>query len=308
MSKRAFISRYWLIYRKLKTTPYVSFKELRSYMQSQVDQLQLEDDRLQLNFSVRTFQRDLNELKNLFGIEVVFSSQEKGYYILEDEQMNIHFQRMMEAFDLYHSIQSVQRLEKVLLLEKSLALGTEHIALLIQAIRKRVQISFVHRKFWDEHSTIRLVTPLAIKESQGRLYLICKEAGKQTIKTFGLDRMKGLQLTGTHFEFPVGFDPEEFFRYSFGIIAAENIEPQEIELSFLFPQGNYIKTLPLHPSQEILLENETELRIRLLLRITFDFEMELMKYGPGLRVLKPESLVESMKNNHKLAYEQYLQT
>ncbi|MDP2237467.1 MAG: WYL domain-containing protein [Bacteroidales bacterium] len=305
MSKRAFISRYFLIYRKLKTTPYANFDEIRSFLQMQEDQLQLEDDLLRMNFSVRTFQRDLRELKNLFGIEVLFSRQEKGYYILEDDQLNIHFQRMMEAFDLLNSIHSARKLEKILLFEKRMALGTEYIALLIQAIRKRLQISFVHRKFWDKHSTMRLVCPYAIKESQGRLYLIGKETGNPTIKTFGLDRMKSLQLTGTHFDFPIGFDPEDFFRYSFGIIAAEELEAENVELSFSFPQGNYIKTLPLHPSQEIVLENETELQIRLQLRITFDFEMELMKYGTFMRVLKPQSLVETIKNKHKLAYEQY---
>lgn len=308
MSKRAFISRYWLIYRKLKITPYASFGELSSYLQMQENQLQFEDDLLRLNFSKRTFQRDLRELKNLFGIEVLYSRQEKGYYIQEDEQFNLHFQRMMEAFDLFNSIHSLQKLEKILLLEKRMSLGTEYIALLIQAIRKRLQVSFVHRKFWDADSTVRLVCPYAIKESQGRLYLIGKEAGKQTIKTFGLERMKSLQLTGTHFDFPIGFDPEALFRYSFGIIAAENLEAEDVELSFSFPQGNYIKTLPLHHSQEIIMENDTVLQIRLHIRITFDFEMELMKYGTSLRVLKPKSLINSMKNNHKLAYEQYLQT
>ena len=308
MSKRAFISRYWLIYRKLKTTPYTSFNELSSYLQSQVFQLQLDDDLLELNFSIRTFQRDLRELKNLFGIEVLYSRQEKGYYILEDDRLNIHFQRMMEAFEVYNSIHTAQKLEKILLLEKKTALGTEHIAAFIQAIRKKLQVSFNHKKFWDTHSTARLVAPFAIKENQGRWYLIGREVGQQTIKTFGLDRMRNLQLTDTHFEMPVGFDPEAFFRHSFGIIAFETIEPQEIELAFSFPQGNYIKTLPLHPSQEILFENETELRIRLQLRITYDFEMELMKYGPDLRVFKPQSLIESIKNKHQLAYEHYLQT
>lgn len=308
MSKRAFISRYWLIYRKLKSTPYASFAELKSYLQAQEDQLQLNDDFLRLNFSLRTFQRDLRELKNLFGIDVLYSRQEKGYYIMEDDQLNIQFQRMMEAFDLYNSIQSAQSFEKILLLEKRIALGTEHIALLIQAIRKRVLVSFSHQKFWDAYATERLAAPFAIKESQGRFYLICKETANQTIKTFGLDRIKNLQLTGTHFEYPIGFDTEDYFRYSFGIIAFENYFPQEIELAFSFPQGNYIKTLPLHPSQEIVFENETELRIQLKIRITFDFEIELMKYGTSLRVIKPESLVETMKNNHKLAYEQYLQT
>jgi predicted DNA-binding transcriptional regulator YafY len=308
MSKRAFITRYWLIYRKLKTTPYTSFNELSSYLQSQVFQLQLDDDLLELNFSIRTFQRDLRELKNLFGIEVLYSRQEKGYYILEDDRLNIHFQRMMEAFEVYNSIHTAQKLEKILLLEKKTALGTEHIAALIQAIRKKLQVSFKHKKFWDAHFTDRLVAPFAIKESQGRWYLIGREVGRQTIKTFGLDRMRSLQLTGTHFDMPVGFDPEAFFRHSFGIIAFESIESQEIELAFSFPQGNYIKTLPLHPSQEIVFENETELRIRLQLRVTYDFEMELMKYGPELRVLKPQSLIESIKSKHQLAYEHYLQT
>lgn len=35
-------------------------------------------------------------------------------------------------------------------------------------------------------------------------------------------------------------------------------------------QGRYIKTLPLHESQEIILSDEDELRVKLKLRVTRD--------------------------------------
>ena len=89
------------------------------------------------------------------------------------------------------------------------------------------------------------------------------------------------------------------YKYCFGIISPNGHKPEEIELSFDPFQGKYIKTLPLHESQQILIDNEEELRIKLTLFITHDFFMELLSYGENLRVIKPESLINDLKSTFK---------
>ena len=70
-------------------------------------------------------------------------------------------------------------------------------------------------------------------------------------------------------------------------------------------QGRYVKSLPLHASQQIILENEQELQVQLTLFVTHDFVMELLSFGDQVKVLKPKSLVSEMKRLHKDAYEKY---
>jgi hypothetical protein len=80
---------------------------------------------------------------------------------------------------------------------------------------------------------------------------------------------------------------------------------QEVILSFDPVQGKYIKSLPLHASQEIIHDLPEELQLRLRLYITFDFIMELLSYGERMKVLKPASLVKEVKAAHQKAFEQY---
>jgi N-dimethylarginine dimethylaminohydrolase len=68
MSKRGYISRYLLILKKLKLKPYSTYEELQSYIENQFDYLRMQDDTLNIGFSKRTLQRDIKEIRNVFGL------------------------------------------------------------------------------------------------------------------------------------------------------------------------------------------------------------------------------------------------
>ena len=59
--------------------------------------------------------------------------------------------------------------------------------------------------------------------------------------------------------------------------------------------------LPRHQSQQIIVDNADELRIKLLVYNTFDFRMELLAHGNTVRVLQPESLAEEIRSEHLAA-------
>jgi predicted DNA-binding transcriptional regulator YafY len=114
-----------------------------------------------------------------------------------------------------------------------------------------------------------------------------------------------LEITNEHFEFPKNFNIEETFRYCFGIIGANGEAPQDIILSFNAEQGKYIKTLPLHHTQEILKDTNEELQIKLRLCITHDLIMELLSYSDEMKVLQPKILADKIKRMHQNACKQY---
>ena len=86
----------------------------------------------------------------------------------------------------------------------------------------------------------------------------------------------------------------DYFKNCFGIIAMHEADPEEIILSFEPYQGKYIKSYPLHESQKILIDNETELRVSLYLYETYDLIMDLLSFGSTMKVIKPKSLVEAI--------------
>ena len=305
MSKRGYISRYLLILKKLKVKPYSTYEELQAYIENQFDYLQMQDDNLQIGFSKRTLQRDIKEIRNVFGIDIEYSKSQKGYFISQNENENMNFQRMMEAFEMFNSLNLAQDLTPFIHLEKRRPQGTENLYGLLHAIKNRLQIKFTYQKFWEEELSQRLVEPYALKEFKNRWYIMAKDSKDNNIKSFALDRLTNLEITNLNYQYPDNYSIEQSYRYCFGIISPNDEEPQDIILSFDPFQGKYIKTLPLHDTQQVLVDNDEEIKIKLKLCLTHDLVMELLSFGDNMKVIEPKSLADQIKQAHEKAYRQY---
>lgn len=305
MSKRGYISRYLLILKKLKAKPYSTYETLQSYIEYHLDFLQMQDDTLNIGFSKRTLQRDIKEIRNVFGIDIEYSKSHKGYFISQNEAENMNFQRMIEAYDMFHSLNLSQDLTPYIHLEKRRPQGTENLYGLLHAIKNRLQIKFVYEKFWNEETSHRSVAPYVLKEYRNRWYLIANDDKDGTIKRFALDRMTNLEITNQTFQYPNNYSLEQSYRYCFGIINPDDSEPQDIVLSFNPFIGKYIKTLPLHETQQVIVDNDEETKIKLRLYLTHDLVMELLSFGENMKVIEPKSLADEIKQAHEKAYRQY---
>ena len=305
MSKRGYISRYLLILKKLKVKPYSTYEELQIYIENQFDFLQMQDDTLNVGFSKRTLQRDIKEIRNVFGIDIEYSKTNKGYYISQSETENMNFQRMIEAFDMFNSLNLAQDLTPFIHLEKRRPQGTENLYGLLHAIKNKLKIKFTYQKFWEEELSQRIVEPYALKEFKNRWYVLAKDSKDNNIKSFALDRLTNLEITTQHYQYPDNYSIEQSYRYCFGIISPNGSDPQDIILSFDPFQGKYIKTLPLHETQQVLVDNDKETRIKLKLCLTHDLVMELLSFGDNMKVIEPKAFADEIKQAHKNAFKQY---
>ena len=268
MSTKESLLRYFHITNKLRKSP-ATFKEIDDYLRQQ-SELQ----GLDFNVSKRQFQRDLEDIGSIFEIEINYDFNRRVYAIDEELQSEIS-RRRLEAFDTFNALKIGENTSRSIHFENRRPQGTENLFGLLHAIKNNLQIRFTYQKFWEDKPSIRTVDPLALKEFKNRWYLLAKDRNPETsenaIKTFGLDRLTALEIARIQFKYPENFDIEKLFRYCFGIISPTDEEPQEVILSFDPVQRKYIKSLPLHESQQILLDNSTELQIKLLLYVTYDF-------------------------------------
>ena len=110
-----------------------------------------------------------------------------------------------------------------------------------------------------------------------------------------MDRFIGLEQTGKTFAYPNDFDPEVYFRNSFGIIKEDGCPPETVTLKVFGTQREYFRTLPLHHSQE---ESETEEEysvFRYRISPTYDFIQEILSHGCEVEVLSPAHLRDRIR-------------
>lgn len=283
MSRQEGIQRHRFIIHQLKKKP-STFKEILDFLTLQEE---ISGDRL--TCSLRTFQRAMNEISRIYQVEINYDKSQKVYFIEQDEQ-DAQSERLMESFDLFNAIRMGNSFGKHMLFENRKALGTEHMHGLLHAIRSRVEVSFSYRKFDDGSISERTVKPIAIKEARNRWYLIARDTSDEIVKNFGLDRMDGLRISNKKFKKITDFNPEEEFKYTFGIINGTGEKPEKIVLSFTPTEGRYVQSLPLHQSQKEILKSKKERRFEYELVPTYDFKMEILSYGNTVKVIEPESL------------------
>ena len=82
MSKRETLFRQSLIIEKLRKTP-SNFEKIATYLK-----LQSEIHEYNFNISLRTFQRDVQDIASLYNIEIEYDRSTKVYRIVSDEKPN----------------------------------------------------------------------------------------------------------------------------------------------------------------------------------------------------------------------------
>ena len=301
MSQREVAKRHMLIRNKLlRTSKGATFAEIADYLSRQSE---LDGDNF--NISKRTFLRDIKEIYEIYGIDIQFDRSQKVYYIENDFDKEAN-NRFFEAFELFNALKMNEQNRQYIHLEKRQASGTEHLYLLLHAIKNRLQVSFSYQKYYMEKPEQRVVNPLILKEFKNRWYLIARKQDDKQIRRYALDRLSDLETSRVHFPEDTDFDMDKMYQHCFGVIYPGEIEPQKIVLSFDPFQGNYIKSLPLHETQKILIDNDKEFRVSLNIYLTQDFIMEVLSYGETVKIIEPKSFAEEMKEVYHKALGQYL--
>ncbi|MBI2259553.1 MAG: WYL domain-containing protein [Flavobacteriia bacterium] len=288
MARRDSIQRINYIVDFLRKKP-ATFEEILNYL----DRKSM-DDGFNFSISQKTFKRDLELILDTLHIEIEFSHSLKKYKIVQEEKEEIDL-RMMESYDTFNALKIAKDITEFIFFEKRKGLGTEYMSPIIFAIRNRKLIRCSYQKFWDSEANNRLLIPLALKENKQRWYLVAIDNKDQKLKTFGLDRISNLLISDQGFTYPKDINIEQIFENCFGIINDEDYCAEEIVLSFSKHQAKYIKSLPLHHSQEIIFEDAKDVRIKLFVKPTFDFMMEILSHGQEVQIIEPAELRKEMK-------------
>lgn len=278
--------RYILIIHRLSgNEKYVPSDSLISYLNLQMDIRGYE-----IGISQRTLQRDIKDILSMFEVEIK-NYRGRGYYIAERPTDNdVRYEELLTNFDLLMSLNQESQTAGFIIPEHHRPKGCDSIPTLIKAIKDCSIIRFDYRLVRKEDKIItRLVKPHYLKESLGLWYLLALDE-RDNLRLYAIDRISNLCILDERFKRDESINPDNLFKHSYGIWDDPGIPIDEVELSYSPLDGKFIKTTPLHSSQEILVDNEEEFIIRLHIRITNDFVMALLERSSSLTVIRPSSL------------------
>jgi len=291
--------RYILIINKLSgAKKFATAEELIDYLN-----LQMEIRGYDIGISIRTLQRDFKDIAEMFEINIK-NKRGYGYYIVDIlDNPTCDYDKLLLNFDLLTSVSKDSDVAGYLLPEHHRPRGSENMPLLIDAIKNHLEVRFEYNLVRQDDKIIsKQVKPYYLKESLGLWYLVALDE-KSRLRCYGIDRIVNLTETDIQYKRDSSIDASTLFKDSYGIWDDPSIPVEEIELSYSPLDGKFLKAMPLHHSQEILIDNETVFRIRVRLRITNDFVMALLSRSNSLTVIKPQSLRQRIKDVYERAIE-----
>lgn len=295
MRKDFYLTRYALIIKKLEAAP-ATYSQIEDYL---LNSFEFQDAAI-TSYSIRTLQRDIKEISSLFNLTI--HNKKKGdnsYYIESRPVMEVdeYNQKLLESFQISSALNLHPDFSEFIFFETRKPTGLDHFYDLFFAIRNKRIITFEHFNYKTKLMSARKVHPLALKEAKNRWYLIAVDTNDKTLKSFGLDRMQYLDVSNAQFREKYQFNLKEHFKYAFGVMNLCNQEPERVVLKCSKHQGEYIKSFPLHQSQNILKKTENEMFFEYLLHPTYDFMQEILSYGKEVTILQPQSLINNLKTN-----------
>lgn len=254
------------------------------------------------SITMRTLERDIADIGQLFGVYISFDRTRQSYFI--PEKNNDYDERVCELmmnFDLLNAIDSDQNLSSFVLAEHHRPLYSEWLMPLVRAIHGLHPIGFDYVNYrngcLEKHFD---VLPHYLKESNQRWYLLAHDGA--VMKTFGIDRIRNLYINEKKtFERNIDIDVSNLFRDCYGVWDDPSIPVEDIELRYDALDGCFVKSAPIHHAQRIIADTPDELRISLRLRITNDFVMELLSRSRSLEVIRPQHLRERIRHVYEEA-------
>lgn len=299
MSIQGTIKRYSLILEKTSRNHYPSFERIKDY---------LFDHGFEI--SSRTIQRDIEQIRNEFGISILYDRDRNGYYLDEENSINIDsFLRFLEIMNTADLLAETLRDSRdnldYIQFESAIRLrGIENLKPLLKAIKLRREITFIHESYQSEKRSKYAVKPYLLKEYQRRWYLVAFVPNYNDMRVFGIDRIYELEVTKKVFSDNLDTDPATLFRNTIGVTYSVN-QLEEVILSVDPLQGKYIQSLPLHPSQEIVAGSEDQLVVKLRVIPNLEFCQKILMFGDRVTILQPKWLADEVKTILKKALNKY---
>lgn len=312
---------------------------LHAILRSRKTAISFEDLRLRLECSRSTLHRALNALRDRLHAPVVFDKDADGYRY-EDQQGAGPF----ELPGLWFTPAELQALGlmKRLLSEVGGGLLEEHLSLLAKRLdeltrhrrlnlgeaasrlrfpsiaarpagvafqlaasatlqRKQVRISYYGRSR-NEH-TVRTISPQRVTYYRGSWYLDAWDEVKHAHRSFSIDRIESIELLSERATDISEKELDTHYASAYGIFSGQ--ADQLAVFLFTAERSRWVADEQWHPQQVGIRHADGSFELRIPYRDHRELVMDILRHGPHVRVIEPESLWVEVQSQLRQALSQY---
>ncbi len=255
----------------------------------------------------QTFDRWKGKILELMGVIIECNLQnDYRYYISNPEVLKTNelSRWLLDTYTTLNSLSQNIGLKDRILVEE-IPSSRDFLTEILNAMRNNKVIELTYRNFVGGNSNTFPIAPYCVKMAQKRWYMLALSIYEDQLRVYGLDRIEWINVTKETFKFPKNFDAKQYFSTFYGVVCDETIKEERIVLRAGRYHQNYMRSLPLHESQREINSCEDYADFELYLRPTYDFCMELMRYGGELEVIEPKSLRHEMHAYARELWEMY---
>ena len=177
---------------------------------------------------------------------------------------------------------------------------------LFEAVNLKQVLTIEYRRFGLE-SKERIIHPYFLKQFMRRWYLCATIEGKEFITIFALDRILSVRKNTEVAFMETTIDFNHYFDDIVGVTHPDNGVVEQIIIEGDSWAEYYLRTLPIHPLQQLESLGEKGCRVTLSLMVNRELEREILSYGEHLKVIAPEHLRERMRQLLAMLQEEYLE-
>ena len=268
----------------------ITLKELNEKWRANVDLSRGED------LPRQTFDRWKSGILDLFGI--LIDCEQRGgyhYYIANPKELSEGKLRtwLLNTYGTAETLSSNLSIHDRILTE-NIPSSQDHLSTVLEAMKSNNMLHITFKAFTMKEPKRFLVEPYCVKMSAQRWYMLARNTEHKNLRLYSLDRIEAVEISNTRFVLPDDFNAKDYFAEFFGIVLDESVPLQTIILRADKYHQNYMRTLPLHPTQREIFACDDYADFELRLRPTYDFYMKLMSFGNMIKVLEPKTLQEEI--------------
>lgn len=284
------ILKYIWVVKTIHRAGRITLKELNEKWRANVDLSRGED------LPRQTFDRWKSGILDLFGI--LIDCEQRGgyhYYIANPKELSEGKLRtwLLNTYGTAETLSSNLSIHDRILTE-NIPSSQDHLSTVLEAMKSNNMLHITFKAFTMKEPKRFLVEPYCVKMSAQRWYMLARNTEHKNLRLYSLDRIETVEISNTRFVLPDDFNAKDYFAEFFGIVLDESVPLQTIILRADKYHQNYMRTLPLHPTQREIFACDDYADFELRLRPTYDFYMKLMSFGNMIKVLEPKTLQEEI--------------
>ncbi len=258
------------------------------------------------NYTIRQY--GLTE-KSLEQIELAAGVLQRFKGIMASDSFNQTLNHLYASLNIERSQKEKNLLNAILPKDTTYLRGMENFDMLVEGIKRKLPISFVHYSYQSQIFKPTIIHPYLLKESNDRWYLVGYSEEHNEIRYFGVDRIYEPVLLAHPYRENKDGDLRVLFANKIGLNTLRGKNENKTEKISIWVSkrlANYFKSMPLHKSQQIEeYKGEGDIIVHLELIPTLEVLSLILSFGNATEVLSPKWLRKEMAEELKNAAKRY---